>query len=109
MFHSAIRNAWYQISGSHVDPLALKTDAPMSIIWDIMRCWVKLHPVKNRPGNHPGNRILSQGPKLQAKFSQVPGGLVARKSPRFLPNPEKYWGPKRKAGRPPKIRPMDKF
>lgn len=39
-FQSAIRNAGYQISGSHVDPLALKTDAPMSVIWDIMRCWV---------------------------------------------------------------------
>jgi hypothetical protein len=26
---------------------------------------VKLHPVKHRPGNHPGNVILSQEPKLQ--------------------------------------------
>ncbi|KAF2913238.1 hypothetical protein DAI22_10g069100 [Oryza sativa Japonica Group] len=64
-FQSAIRNAGYQISGSHVDPLALKTDAPMSVIWDIMRCWVKIHAVKYRPGNHPGTRILSQEPKLQ--------------------------------------------
>nr|TKW21068.1 hypothetical protein SEVIR_4G186200v2 [Setaria viridis] len=65
MLHSAIRNAGYQTSGSHVDPLALKTNAPMSVIWDIMRCWVHLHPVKHRPGNHPGNVILSQEPKLQ--------------------------------------------
>jgi len=40
MLQSAIRNAGYQVSGSYVDPLALKTDAPMSVIWDIMRCWV---------------------------------------------------------------------
>ncbi|PNT66708.1 hypothetical protein BRADI_3g15962v3 [Brachypodium distachyon] len=107
MFHSALRNAGYQISGSHVDPLALKTDAPMSVIWDIMRCWVKLHPVKSRPGADPSNRILSQEPKLQASFSQATGGLVARKSPRFVPNPEKYWGPKAKAGRPLKTPHMD--
>uniref|UniRef100_A0A0E0M6U3 tRNA (guanine(26)-N(2))-dimethyltransferase n=1 Tax=Oryza punctata TaxID=4537 RepID=A0A0E0M6U3_ORYPU len=107
MFQSAIRNAGYQISGSHVDPLALKTDAPMSVIWDIMRCWVKIHAVKYRPGNHPGTRILSQEPKLQAKFSHVPGGLAVRKSPRFVPNPEKYWGPKTKAGRQPKRIPVD--
>ncbi|XP_040384038.1 probable tRNA (guanine(26)-N(2))-dimethyltransferase 2 isoform X3 [Oryza brachyantha] len=107
MFQSAIRNAGYQISGCHVDPLALKTDAPMSVIWDIMRCWVKIHAVKFRPGNHPGTRILSQEPKLQAKFSLVPGSLAARKTPRFVPNPEKYWGPKTKAGRQPKILPVD--
>ncbi|XP_052134415.1 probable tRNA (guanine(26)-N(2))-dimethyltransferase 1 [Oryza glaberrima] len=106
-FQSAIRNAGYQISGSHVDPLALKTDAPMSVIWDIMRCWVKIHAVKYRPGNHPGTRILSQEPKLQAKFSHVPGGLAVQKSPRFVPNPEKYWGPKTKAGRQPKRLPVD--
>uniref|UniRef100_N1QRV3 Putative N(2),N(2)-dimethylguanosine tRNA methyltransferase 1 n=1 Tax=Aegilops tauschii TaxID=37682 RepID=N1QRV3_AEGTA len=109
MFHSAIRNAGYQISGSHADPLALKTDAPMSVIWDIMRCWVKLHPVKSQPENLPGSRILSQEPQLQASFSQATGGLVARKSPRFLPNPEKHWGPKMKAGRPLKILPIDKL
>ncbi|XP_062200622.1 tRNA (guanine(26)-N(2))-dimethyltransferase 1-like isoform X2 [Phragmites australis] len=108
MLHSAIRNAGYQISGSHVDPLALKTDAPMSVIWDIMRCWVKLHPVKHRPGNHPGNIILSQEPKLQANFSQVPQASVPRKSPRFVPNPEKYWGPRPKAGKQPKICHVDK-
>lgn len=90
-----------------MDPLALKTDAPMSVIWDIMRCWVKIHAVKYRPGNHPGTRILSQEPKLQAKFSHVPGGLAVQKSPRFVPNPEKYWGPKTKAGRQPKRLPVD--
>ncbi|CAM0905810.1 unnamed protein product [Alopecurus aequalis] len=109
MFHSSIRNAGYQISGSHVDPLALKTDAPMSVIWDIMRCWVKLHPVKSQPENRPGSRILSREPQLQASFSQVTGGLGARKSPRFVPNPEKNWGPKMKAGRPLKILPIDKL
>ncbi|XP_008681552.1 probable tRNA (guanine(26)-N(2))-dimethyltransferase 2-like isoform X3 [Zea mays] len=107
MLQCAIRNAGYQVSGSHVDPLALKTDAPMSVIWDIMRCWVKLHPVKHRPGNHPGNVILSQEPKFQAKFSRVLGASVTRKRARFMPNPEKYWGPGTKAGRNPRTFQMD--
>ena len=40
MFRSAVTNAGYRISGSHTTPLGFKTDAPMSVIWDIMRCWV---------------------------------------------------------------------
>ena len=42
MFRSAVVNAKYRVSGTHVNPLGIKTDAPMEIIWDIMRCWVKL-------------------------------------------------------------------
>ena len=40
LFRSAVLNAGYRISGSHVNPLGLKTDAPMDVVWDIMRCWV---------------------------------------------------------------------
>lgn len=40
IFRSAVINAGYRISGTHVNPLGLKTDAPMNVIWDIMRCWV---------------------------------------------------------------------
>lgn len=41
IFRSAVINAGYRISGTHVNPLGLKTDAPMEVIWDIMRCWVR--------------------------------------------------------------------
>ena len=34
-----------RVSSSHANPLAVKTDAPCSVIWDILRCWVKLHPI----------------------------------------------------------------
>lgn len=40
LFRSAVVNAGYHISGSHANPLGLKTDAPMEVLWDIMRCWV---------------------------------------------------------------------
>ncbi|KAL0709568.1 hypothetical protein Bca4012_016546 [Brassica carinata] len=102
MFRSAVMNAKYRVSGSHVNPLGIKTDAPMEIIWDIMRCWVKNHPVKAQSPEHPGSVILSKEPSLQADFSRHVGSLSkaqVKKVARFLPNPEKHWGPKIRAGR----------
>ena len=43
IFRSAVINAGYRISGTHVNPLGLKSDAPIDVIWDIMRCWVRDH------------------------------------------------------------------
>ena len=42
MFRSAVLNAGYRISSTHVNPLGVKSDAPWDVIWDIMRCWVCL-------------------------------------------------------------------
>lgn len=102
MFRSAIFNAGYRISGTHVNPLGLKTDAPMEVIWDIMRCWVKTHPVKVQPRDQCGSVILSKEPTLQANFSRAFTSLSkaqVKKVARFLPNPERHWGPKVRAGR----------
>ena len=30
----------YRVSISHTHANAIKTDAPNSVLWDIMRCWV---------------------------------------------------------------------
>ncbi|KAJ8648921.1 hypothetical protein MRB53_001944 [Persea americana] len=102
MFRSAVINAGYRISGSHVSPLGMKTDAPMDVIWDIMRCWVKNHPVKAQPPEQSGSVILSKEPTLQANFARAFASLSksqAKKVARFLPNPEPHWGPKVRAGR----------
>ncbi|CAN6479769.1 unnamed protein product [Victoria cruziana] len=102
LFRSAVMNAGYRISGTHANPLGLKSDAPMSVIWDIMRCWVKLHPVKARPSDHPGSVILTKEPIIHANFARLqysPSGRKDKKSARFLPNPEGHWGPKPRAGR----------
>ncbi|KAJ8557211.1 hypothetical protein K7X08_002836 [Anisodus acutangulus] len=102
MFRSAVINAGYRTSGTHVNPLGLKTDAPMHTIWDIMRCWVKNHPVKAQPSQHPGSVILAKEPVLQANFAQAVASLSkakAKKVARFLPNPERHWGPKLRASR----------
>ncbi|CAH1443555.1 unnamed protein product [Lactuca virosa] len=102
VFRSAVINAGYRISGTHVNPLGLKTDAPMDVIWDIMRCWVKNHPVKAQPLEHSGSVILAKEPVLQANFARAVASLSkaqAKKVARFLPNPERHWGPKLRAGR----------
>ncbi|CAI9272626.1 unnamed protein product [Lactuca saligna] len=102
VFRSAVINAGYRISGTHVNPLGLKTDAPMDVIWDIMRCWVKNHPVKAQPPEHSGSVILAREPVLQANFARAVASLSkaqAKKVARFLPNPERHWGPKLRAGR----------
>ncbi|XP_019442764.1 PREDICTED: probable tRNA (guanine(26)-N(2))-dimethyltransferase 1 isoform X2 [Lupinus angustifolius] len=102
MFRSAVINAGYRITGTHVNPLGLKSDAPMDVIWDIMRCWVKTHPVKAQAEDLPGSVILAKEPVLQANFTRAVASLSkaqAKKVARFLPNPERYWGPKLRAGR----------
>ncbi|XP_066353263.1 tRNA (guanine(26)-N(2))-dimethyltransferase 1-like isoform X2 [Miscanthus floridulus] len=102
MFRSAVLNAGYQISSTHVNPLGVKSDAPWDVIWDIMRCWVKNHPIKEQPRDSPGTAILSKSPKLEVNFSRVVAALSkaqAKKIKRFLPNPERHWGPKVRAGR----------
>ncbi|KAF7803101.1 putative tRNA (guanine(26)-N(2))-dimethyltransferase 2 isoform X1 [Senna tora] len=102
IFRSAVINAGYRISGTHVNPLGLKTDAPMNVIWDIMRCWVKNHPVKAQPPDQPGSVILAKEPVLEANFARAVASLSkaqAKKVARFLPNPERHWGPKLRAGR----------
>ena len=45
LFRYAVVNAGYRISGSHASRLGLKTDAPMNVVWDIMRCWVCFHNI----------------------------------------------------------------
>ncbi|KAK9683109.1 hypothetical protein RND81_10G117300 [Saponaria officinalis] len=102
MFRSAVLNAGYRISGSHITPLALKTDAPMSVIWDIMRCWVKDHPIKPHSPDEPGSVILSKEPEVHANFTRAVASLSKsqlKKVARFLPNPQRHWGPKLRAGR----------
>lgn len=102
LFRSAVVNAGYRISGTHANPLGLKTDAPMEILWDIMRCWVKDHPVKETQGDTPGKVILSQEPEIEANFKKVQSATSKALNSgvaRFLPNPEEFWGPKPRAGR----------
>ncbi|KAG0547052.1 hypothetical protein BDA96_01G046100 [Sorghum bicolor] len=84
MFRSAVLNAGYRISSTHVNPLGVKSDAPWDVIWDIMRCW------KSKSASR-----VKQISRAVAALSNA----QAKKIKRFLPNPERHWGPKVRAGR----------
>ncbi|XP_039159510.1 probable tRNA (guanine(26)-N(2))-dimethyltransferase 2 isoform X3 [Eucalyptus grandis] len=63
---------------------------------------VKSHPVKEQPSDQPGSVILAKEPAFQANFARAVASLSkaqAKKVARFLPNPERHWGPKLRAGR----------
>ncbi|XP_075381928.1 tRNA (guanine(26)-N(2))-dimethyltransferase isoform X1 [Mycteria americana] len=101
-FRSALLHAGYRVSLSHACKNAVKTDAPPAVLWDIMRCWTKIHPVKRErlAETSPAARILSVEPALQASFvlrDDANPSSRKRGLKRFPENPEAFWGPKARA------------
>lgn len=101
--YAALDNLHYKVSQSHANPLALKTDAPAEVIWEVIRSWCKLHGHGNLKEGSSGKVILSKEPTLEVSFDPSPelvSYFKARENDnitRFPGNPEKYWGPKSRA------------
>ncbi|XP_030564873.1 probable tRNA (guanine(26)-N(2))-dimethyltransferase [Drosophila novamexicana] len=96
---SALLHAGYRVSYSHASKNSLKTDAPAAVLWDILRCWSKRHPVReNRliPGTAL-QAILSQPCRQDYEFDQLhpAANPSSRKQAlsRFQENPAPHWGP----------------
>ena len=116
----ALRGLGYRVTRSHCRPGSIKTNAPWSVIWEVMREWVRQKaPVKEdqfQPGT-PGYRLLRLGPdppaadptkapqreepvkrevvfdeKLGRESSTGQGKLV-----RYQLNPRENWGPMNRA------------
>ncbi|XP_073882161.1 tRNA (guanine(26)-N(2))-dimethyltransferase isoform X5 [Macaca fascicularis] len=99
---SALLHADFRVSLSHACKNAVKTDAPASALWDIMRCWEKECPVKRErlSETSPAFRILSVEPRLQANFTireDANPSSRQRGLKRFQANPEANWGPRPRA------------
>ena len=94
---AALGHAGYRSSQHHRDPDAIKTDAPPRVLWDIMRCWIKKHPISEKRLAEGGaaSKILAVEPQFAASFATT-AALRAKQSKarRWAPNPESYWGPK---------------
>jgi len=102
LFRSAVINAGYRVSPAHCNPLAIKTDAPTETLWDILRCWVREHPVKPRGERTPGEAILGKAPKVAANWTRANGAFTKAQREgvtRYPNNPSENWGPKARAGR----------
>jgi len=96
-FKSAIISQNYRVSISHCEPNSIKTDAPMSVVWDILRCWHKLHPAKleKQQPNSVCVKILSKEPSITADFTEREDAVSKVTVPRFFKIPG--GGPKPRA------------
>jgi tRNA (guanine26-N2/guanine27-N2)-dimethyltransferase len=97
-FRSVILHEGHNVSISHACKNSIKTDAPMSLLWDILRSWSKRHPV-NQARFHEGSPltvILSKTPAKDYDFDTVHplANPKSRKEAltRFPENPA-MWGP----------------
>jgi len=101
VIRSAVLNAGYKVSHSHVRDTSVKTDAPAEFIWDVMRHWAKLHPSIRSVSDHsPCKVITSTEPCHDVSFEINPGAIPESRKKhllRFQQNPEKFWGPKMRA------------
>ena len=96
---SAILYEGYKVSLSHACKNSLKTDAPIEVIWDILRFWAKSHPV-NSTRFHDGTAlkvILSKEPSKEYDFDKIhpDANPPSRKEAltRYPENPAAHWGP----------------
>lgn len=97
-FRSAILNAGYQVSYTHMHKNSIKTNAPAKVIWDIMRCWIKNHPINKKRSieNTPAYNIAKIEPEKDYSFNMHPdANPMSRKLGfvRFQANPLPHWGP----------------
>ena len=102
VFRSAILNSGYKVSFSHVAEKSIKTDAPPSVIWDIMRAWAVESKVKVREEGTVGGDIMRKESTHTVSFALHPDAVASSQKQalvRYAPNPEPEWGPKARAGK----------
>ncbi|XP_013784928.2 tRNA (guanine(26)-N(2))-dimethyltransferase-like isoform X2 [Limulus polyphemus] len=100
-FRSAILNAGYQVSLSHTNRTSIKTNAPASTLWDIIRTWTMQNSVKRKlEKGSAAEIILNKKPCIEVSFSLRQDANPSSRQQnllRFQVNPEPHWGPKARA------------
>jgi len=93
-FRGTLRALGHRVSHMHREPEAIKTDAPNAIVYDLMRLWAEEHPPKSTPlPNILKKELTLKRPVTWVNEESQP----AKKVPKFLPNPEANWGPRKAA------------
>ncbi|XP_063977899.1 tRNA (guanine(26)-N(2))-dimethyltransferase [Diachasmimorpha longicaudata] len=97
-FRSGLLNAGYNVSFSHAHRLSIKTDAPVDVVWDVVKAWEKMHPAKREKlgKDSPALAILTREFTKEISFD-----LHSSANPesrrlhmqRFQVNPTANWGP----------------
>uniref|UniRef100_A0A0N5ATX4 tRNA (guanine(26)-N(2))-dimethyltransferase n=1 Tax=Syphacia muris TaxID=451379 RepID=A0A0N5ATX4_9BILA len=102
MVRSAILNAGYNCSISHCNPRAIKTNAPLDFLWDIVRVVAKNNKISSSSlaEGCPGRRILEKPITHNVELKMNKDAQAKSKTEnllRFQCNKGKNWGPKTKA------------
>lgn len=101
-FRSALVNAGYSVSSTHSNQLAIKTNAPWSVCWDVMRAWVVEHPLgRPHPEDSAPARLLAREPKTDVSFFRRMDAVsdAKKKNVTRYPHNPSNWGPQRAAPR----------
>jgi tRNA (guanine26-N2/guanine27-N2)-dimethyltransferase len=99
---NAIINAGYSVSAYHKEPNALKTDAPPTVVWDMIRHWAKRRPPAKPPKEgSTAALIMNVEPTTNADYS-MPKIIRQKlykteKITKYPMNPKANWGPMKKA------------
>ncbi len=97
VFKFYLEKLGFRVGASHRTPNVIKTDAPASVVFDLLRMYF----MWTKPG-------CSDLPKLISKHlsTNIPEDLEidwtikvedSRETPIYLPNPQRCWGPKQRA------------
>lgn len=97
-FVSAIYNGGYRASLTHAKAGCIKTDAPYSFLWDIVKAWAKETNTGSPKEDAPGAKITSTPMKHEISFESNAAAehietLRKSKLVRFPMNPRPEWGP----------------
>ena len=125
--YNALEAKGYKVSHSHTDSQCVKTNAPLSELWDMMRCLKKEQEAaadkaadeegkpkkekkeKKKKKDHAYPLLMNKAPTVTDwDFSKESHQLCSKTrknnkqegevyAPLFPPNPEKGWGPKKAA------------
>ncbi|KAL7009826.1 RNA methyltransferase tRNA(m5U54)methyltransferase [Cystobasidiomycetes sp. EMM_F5] len=100
---SALLNAGHAVSRSHAQPGTIKTSAPTSFVYDIIREWIKANPIKmgNVKDGSPAKALLDRSQTHEVDLSHHPDVekkmLMNIKIVKYQTNPTANWGPQSKA------------
>lgn len=81
----ALMGLGYRACRSHCKPTSLKTDAPWSVIWEIMRRWVQQKPIKDGvlTDKTAGYRILRLGDDESSPREKIRGEQATSEAERL--------------------------
>lgn len=99
---SALLNAGYKVSRSHAEAGSVKTDAPRSFVYDMVREWIKTNPVRlDKMSENSPSRVLVAKPMTHTVdltlHSDAATYLEKGTKVHYQMNPLPNWGPAARA------------